>query len=89
MVKLGNPGNMGLCIACFIRDTAGALGIHRAIVQYIRPEIPGLVLGAFIAALVGREFGAKVVQGVSSVFLRYFYDDGSTGIPGLPARMLA
>ena len=36
LVKLGNPGNMGFCIACFIRDIAGALGLHRAaIVQYI------------------------------------------------------
>ncbi len=23
LVKNGNPGNMGMCIACFIRDTAG------------------------------------------------------------------
>lgn len=22
----GNPGNMAICIACFIRDTAGRLG---------------------------------------------------------------
>ena len=25
LTVLGNPGNMGFCIACFIRDTAGAL----------------------------------------------------------------
>ena len=25
----GNPANMAFCIACFIRDTAGALGMHR------------------------------------------------------------
>jgi YedE family putative selenium metabolism protein len=38
--KMGNPPNMGLCIACFERDIAGALGLHRAgVVQYIRPEI--------------------------------------------------
>ena len=36
----GNPGNMAICIACFIRDTAGALGMHQAaVVQYARPEI--------------------------------------------------
>mgnify|MGYP000857146948 CR=1 FL=1 len=40
LVILGNPANMGFCIACFIRDTAGGLGLHRAEpVQYIRPEI--------------------------------------------------
>ena len=26
----GNPANMAFCIACFIRDTAGALGLHSA-----------------------------------------------------------
>ena len=42
----GNPANMAFCIACFIRDTAGALGMHQAeVVQYARPEIIGLVLG--------------------------------------------
>ena len=28
---LGNPANMGLCIACFTRDIAGALGLHSAL----------------------------------------------------------
>lgn len=40
LVKNGNPGNMGYCIACFLRDISGALGFHRAaVVQYLRPEI--------------------------------------------------
>jgi len=60
LVYLGNPGNMGICVACFNRDIAGALGLQRAAaVQYIRPEIIGLVLGAFISALVFREFKAR------------------------------
>ncbi len=55
--KLGNPGNMGICVACFERDVAGGLGLHRAaIVQYLRPEIMGLVLGALAAALMTGEF---------------------------------
>jgi len=55
--KLGNPANMGFCIACFERDIAGALGLHSAAkVQYVRPEIIGIVLGAFLMALVRREF---------------------------------
>jgi YedE family putative selenium metabolism protein len=58
--KLGNPPNMGICVACFERDIAGALGLHRAaVVQYIRPEIIGFVLGATIAALIFREFKAR------------------------------
>ena len=49
LVYFGNPANMGFCIACFIRDISGAIGLHRAeVVQYIRPEIIGLVLGAFL-----------------------------------------
>ena len=57
---LGNPANMGFCIACFERDIAGALGLHgAAAVQYVRPEIIGLVLGAFIMSVFSREFRAK------------------------------
>jgi uncharacterized protein len=55
--KLGNPGNMGICVACFDRDITGAVGMHRAdVVQYLRPEILGFVLGSFAAALLFREF---------------------------------
>jgi uncharacterized protein len=58
--RLGNPGNMGVCVACFERDIAGALGLHRAdTVQYMRPEIIGFVLGSLIAALLFREFKAR------------------------------
>ena len=40
----GNPPNMGLCMVCFPRDMAGAIGLHRAAaVQYLRPEIMGAV----------------------------------------------
>ncbi len=46
LVYFGNPVNMGFCIACFVRDIAGSVGLHRApIVQYIRPEIIGMVIG--------------------------------------------
>lgn len=58
--KLGNPPNMGICVACFERDIAGALGLHRAaVVQYIRPEIIGFVFGSLVAALLFREFKAR------------------------------
>ena len=60
LVQLGNPPNMGFCIACFLRDTAGALGLHSAAqVQYVRPEIIGIILGAFIISLVKKEFAPK------------------------------
>ncbi|MBU4228114.1 YedE-related selenium metabolism membrane protein, partial [bacterium] len=58
--KLGNPANMGICVACMERDIAGALGLHRAaVVQYIRPEIIGFVFGSLIAALIFKEFKAR------------------------------
>ena len=60
LTLLGNPANMGFCIACFLRDIAGACGLHSAAkVQYVRPEIIGLVLGAFIMSVATREFRAK------------------------------
>jgi YedE family putative selenium metabolism protein len=74
MQNFGNPPNMGICAACFERDIAGALGLHRAaVVQYIRPEIIGFVLGSLIASLVFREFkgrtgSAPVVRFLFGVF---------------------
>lgn len=56
----GNPANMGICVACFVRDIAGSLGLHQAaVVQYLRPEIPAFVLGSFAAALMTGEFRAR------------------------------
>ncbi len=61
LVVLGNPGNMGLCGACFLRDLAGALGFSTegkgpAI---FRPELAGLVLGATLLTLLRRRFVAR------------------------------
>lgn len=72
--KLGNPGNMGICVACFERDIAGAIGLHRAaVVQYLRPEIIGFVLGSLVAAYIFKEFrprvgSAPIVRFVLGVF---------------------
>jgi YedE family putative selenium metabolism protein len=72
--KLGNPGNMGICVACFERDIAGAVGLHRAaVVQYMRPEIIGFVLGSLAAAYFFKEFrpragSAPIVRFVLGVF---------------------
>ncbi|QTA89396.1 Putative selenium metabolism protein, YedE family [Desulfonema magnum] len=72
--KLGNPGNMGICVACFERDISGALGLHRAgVVQYMRPEVMGFVIGSLIAAYVFKEFrprggSAPIVRFVLGIF---------------------
>ncbi len=69
LVIFGNPVNMGLCIACFVRDTTGALGMHSvANLQYFRPEIVGLILGAFTLATIRGEFKPKAG---SSPFTRF------------------
>jgi YedE family putative selenium metabolism protein len=86
----GNPPNMGVCVACFMRDTAGALKLHSAApVQYLRPEIPGFILGALAAALAAREF--KPEAG-SSPFLRlalgFFMMIGCLVFLGCPLRMV-
>ena len=70
LVRLGNPGNMGICVACFSRDIAGALGLHRAeVAQYLRPEIPGLLLGAFFAALLFGELRPRTGSAPLARFL--------------------
>jgi YedE family putative selenium metabolism protein len=72
--KLGNPGNMGICVACFERDISGALGLHRAaVVQYMRPEIIGFVLGSLMAAYLFKEYrpragSAPIVRFVLGAF---------------------
>ena len=40
LAYFGNPANMAICIACFVRDTAGALKLHSAApFQYFRPDL--------------------------------------------------
>ena len=57
LAMMGNPKNMAICIACFIRDTAGAFKLHQAeVVQYFRPEIVGIVLGALLISLFTKEY---------------------------------
>ncbi|MCP4712770.1 MAG: YedE-related selenium metabolism membrane protein [Planctomycetes bacterium] len=90
LVEWGNPGNMGFCIACFERDIAGALGLHQAkVVQYLRPEIMGLVLGAFIAALFFKNFHS---EGGSSPLIRFVLGIlvmiGVLVFLGCPTRMI-
>lgn len=90
LVYFGNPANMGFCIACFLRDTAGALGLHRAeIVQYIRPEIIGLVLGALIMSLIGKEFAPRGGSSSATRFvLAICVMVGALVFLGCPLRMM-
>lgn len=90
LLLLGNPGNMGFCMACFIRDTAGALKLHTAeVVQYARPEIMGFILGSFILSLATKEFRPR---GGSSPLIRFvigfFIMTSALVFLGCPLRMV-
>ncbi len=90
LVALGNPANMGICVACFIRDTAGALKLDSATtVQYVRPEIIGIILGSLILSLFRREFKPR---GGSSPITRFILGIvvviGALIFLGCPLRML-
>ncbi len=86
----GNPANMGFCIACFLRDTAGGLKMHSAgVVQYVRPEIIGLVLGAFLISVAGKEFSPRAGSAPASRFvLGFFMMIGALMFLGCPLRMM-
>lgn len=91
LVRLGNPPNMGICAACFVRDTAGGINLFAgpAPLQYLRPEIPGFILGAFAAALVFKDFRAS---GGSSPLIRFvlaaFVMIGAMVFLGCPIRLM-
>ncbi len=90
LTLLGNPGNMGFCIACFLRDTAGALHLHTApIVEYVRPEIIGIVLGSFALSVIKGDFRPR---GGSSPVLRFVIGFivmlGALVFLGCPLRMV-
>ena len=90
LTLLGNPKNMGFCIACFLRDTAGGIGLHNAeAVRYIRPEITGIVTGALAAAVINKEFAPK---GGSSPMTRFALGAmvmiGCLMFLGCPLRMM-
>ena len=88
--KFGNPGNMGICVACFERDIAGAVGLHRAaVVQYMRPEIIGFVLGSLIAAYAYKEFRPRTGSApITRFVLGAFAMIGALVFLGCPWRAL-
>ena len=89
-VNWGNPNNMGICVACFLRDIAGGLKLQaNAAVQYLRPEIFGFALGAFGTSLAFKEWRPR---GGSSPIIRFILAMcvmiGALVFLGCPIRML-
>lgn len=87
---MGNPSNMAFCIACFVRDIAGSMKMHSAgVVQYARPEIIGLVLGAFLISLFTKEFRSTAGSSPMTRFvLGIIIMIGSLIFLGCPLRMV-
>ena len=90
LTKFGNPKNMGFCIACFIRDIAGTTKLHTApVVQYLRPEIVGIVLGSMIMAFASGEWRAKAGSSPALRFiLGFMVMVGALIFLGCPLRMV-
>lgn len=90
LVVLGNPKNMGFCIACFIRDIAGGMHLHTApIVEYMRPEIIGIILGSFAISVITGDFRPR--SGSSPVLrfvIGFFVMIGALVFLGCPLRMV-
>ncbi len=60
LAVLGNPENSGICVSCFLENTAGSLGLHgNERMQYLRPELIGFVLGGLLSAVGFREFRSR------------------------------
>jgi len=90
LVAWGNPGNMGVCGACFLRDLAGALGLVSVKApQILRPEVVGVVLGATLLALARRRFVARSGSfAVARFLLGVLMAFGALVFLGCPFRML-
>ena len=90
LVLLGNPANMGFCIACFLRDIAGAVGLHSvSAVQYVRPEVIGIIFGALILSVARKEFAPKGGSAPLTRFvLGFALMIGALIFLGCPTRML-
>ncbi|MDD7430676.1 MAG: YedE family putative selenium transporter [Coriobacteriaceae bacterium] len=86
----GNPANMAICAACFIRDVAGSLKLHSAEpVQYFRPEIVGMVVGAFLIAIATKEYRSTAGSSPMVRFaLGFIMMIGALVFLGCPLRMV-
>lgn len=91
LVYFGNPGNMGICGACFLRDSAGSLRLFGDPTQlhYLRPEVLGIVLGALMWMLLRGKWQARSgSHAVTRFFFGIWMGIGSLVFLGCPFRML-
>ena len=90
LVLLGNPRNSGICASCFSENVAGALRLHGdPRMAYLRPELPGFLLGATLAALAGRGFQARSGSApLVRFFIGAFLIVGSAIFLGCPIKVV-
>ncbi len=88
LAYLGNPANTGICISCFLENTAGALGLHaNPRMQYVRPELLGFFLGSFGTALAAGEFRARARgAGLTLLGMGFLMAVGSAAFIGCPIK---
>lgn len=86
---MGNPENSGICVSCFIENSAGALGLHdNPNMQYLRPELMGFVLGSTASALFFQEFRSRGGSApLSRLFLGIFMIFGCAVFIGCPIKL--
>ncbi len=88
LVLLGNPGNMGLCGVCFLRDLGGALRLSAGPAVF-RPEVAGVVLGALVfCAATGRSLGRASGDWIVRFGLGVVMAIAALVFLGCPFRML-
>lgn len=88
LVALGNPGNMGVCGACFLRDAAGALKLHAG-PQIFRPELAGLVIGPLVMTIASRKpFGRSGSHAAARFVFGIWMAIAALVFLGCPFRML-
>ena len=90
LAATGNPANMAICAACFIRDMAGSMYLHTAApVQYFRPEIVGFVAGSFLIAVATKEYRSTAGSSPMIRFvLGFIMMLGALVFLGCPLRMV-
>lgn len=86
----GNPKNMAICVACFVRDMAGAMKLHQAaVVQYMRPEIVGITVGAFVLSMATKEYRSTAGSSPMIRFvLGFIMMIGALVFLGCPLRLI-
>lgn len=86
---LGNPENSGICISCFIENSAGALGLHNNNrLQYLRPELIGFLLGSTLSSFLFRDFRLRGGSApLTRLFLGVFMIFGCAVFIGCPIKL--